>query len=129
MEEKGNGWSKISFEGRDAFIKSEYLEVVSEETVELAQADVEVADAGEENAGNGNTAAAGANNANANTEDVQTVTVIENVNVRKSASENGQKLGLAYTGEKLELLMKQADGWTRVKYNGETAYVKSDYVE
>jgi uncharacterized protein YgiM (DUF1202 family) len=55
--------------------------------------------------------------------------VIENVNVRKSASENGQKLGLAYTGEKLELLMKQADGWTRVKYNGETAYVKSDYVE
>jgi len=129
LEEKGNGWSKISFEGRDAFIKSEYLEVVSEETVELAQADVEVADAGEENAGNGNTAAAGANNANANTEDVQTVTVIENVNVRKSASENGQKLGLAYTGEKLELLMKQADGWTRVKYNGETAYVKSDYVE
>ncbi len=60
---------------------------------------------------------------------MQTVTVVENVNVRKSASENGEKLGLAYVGEKLELLMKQADGWTRVKYNGQTAYVKSDYVE
>ena len=131
LEEKGNGWSKISFEGRDAFIKSEYLEVISEETVdvELAQADAEepeTADTEDENAG-GNTENTSTNNTN--TADVQTVTVIENVNVRKSASENGQKLGLAYTGEKLELLMKQADGWTRVKYNGETAYVKSDYVE
>ena len=129
LEEKGNGWSKISFEGRDAFIKSEYLEVVSGETVELAQADAEepeAADTEDENAG-GNTENTSTNNTN--TADVQTVTVIENVNVRKSASENGQKLGLAYTGEKLELLMKQADGWTRVKYNGETAYVKSDYVE
>lgn len=117
LEEKGNGWSKISFEGKDAFIKSEYLEVVSE--VELAQADAEEADADNANE----------NNTGANTGDVQTVTVIENVNVRKSASESGKKLGLAYTGEKLELLMKQADGWTRVKYNGETAYVKSDYVE
>lgn len=128
LEEKGNGWSKISFEGRDAFIKSEYLEVVSE--VELAQADSEEADAGEENTG-GDTGAGNANenNTGTSTGDVQTVTVIENVNVRKSASESGKKLGLAYTGEKLELLMKQADGWTRVKYNGETAYVKSDYVE
>lgn len=128
LEEKGNGWSKISFEGKDAFIKSEFLEVVSE--VELAQADAEEADAEEENTG-GNTDAdnANENNTGANTGDVQTVTVIENVNVRKSASESGKKLGLAYTGEKLELLMKQADGWTRVKYNGETAYVKSDYVE
>lgn len=118
LEEKGNGWSKISFEGRDAFIKSEYLEVVSEETVTQ---ETEQADAGAEE--NENTENAGNNG------DVQTVTVTENVNVRKSASESGEKLGLAYVGEKLELLMKQADGWTRVKYNGQTAYVKSDYVE
>lgn len=59
----------------------------------------------------------------------ETVTVVENVNVRKSASESGEKLGLAYMGEKLEVIMKQADGWTRVKYNGQTGYVKSDYVE
>lgn len=118
LEEKGNGWSKISFEGRDAFIKSEYLEVVSEEAVTQ---ETEQADAGAEE--NENTENAGNNG------DVQTVTVTENVNVRKSASESGEKLGLAYVGEKLELLMKQADGWTRVKYNGQTAYVKSDYVE
>ena len=32
-------------------------------------------------------------------------------------------------GEKLDLIMKQADGWTKVKYKGQTAFVKSDYVE
>jgi uncharacterized protein YraI len=32
-------------------------------------------------------------------------------------------------GTKLELVMQQADGWCKVKYNGETGYVKSDYVE
>lgn len=120
LEEKGNGWSKVSFEGRDAFIKSEYLEVVSEETVTQTAEQAEAAVDAEENENTGNAG---------NNGDVQTVTVTENVNVRKSASENGEKLGLAYVGEKLELLMKQADGWTRVKYNGQTAYVKSDYVE
>lgn len=115
LEEKGNGWSKITFEGKDAYIKSQYLEVVSEE--ETPSDPVETAD-------------------NASTEtpsapagDGKTVTVIENVNVRKSASETGEKLGLVYIGEKLELVMKQADGWTKVKYKDQTAYVKSEFVE
>ena len=36
LEERGNGWSKIEYNGTDAFIKSDYLEVVSEETVEAS---------------------------------------------------------------------------------------------
>lgn len=118
LEEKGNGWSKITFEGKDAYIKSEFLETVAEE-----EAPVETAESEE----SGNTEEPAPQTAS--TGDGATVTVIENVNVRKSANENGEKLGLAYIGEKLELVMKQADGWTKVKYNGQTAYVKSDYVE
>lgn len=118
LEEKGNGWSKITFEGKDAYIKSEFLETVAEE-----EAPVETAESEE----SGNTEEPARQTAS--TGDGATVTVIENVNVRKSANENGEKLGLAYIGEKLELVMKQADGWTKVKYNGQTAYVKSDYVE
>lgn len=116
LEEKGNGWSKITFEGNDAFIKSEFLETVSEEIAETSNTVNEP-----ENTNSTATQAAAGNG--------DTVTVIENVNVRKSASETGEKLGLAYIGEKLELVMKQADGWTKVKYNGQTGYVKSDYVE
>ena len=58
-----------------------------------------------------------------------TVTVKENVKVRTSASTTADSLGTAYVGEKLDLIMKQADGWTKVKYKGQTAFVKSDYVE
>ena len=58
-----------------------------------------------------------------------TVTVKENVKVRKSASTDSESLGTVYVGEKLDLIMKQADGWTKVKYKGQTAFVKSDYVE
>lgn len=117
LEERGNGWSKISFEGKDAFIKSEFLELASEEPAASAPAQ-----------GNNSTQTAAAAQT-ASTGNGGTVTVKTSVNVRKSASENGEKLGLAYAGDELELVMKQADGWTRVKYNGQTAFVKSDYVE
>ena len=124
LEERGNGWSKITFEGKDAFIKSEYLEKV---TGELASND---------GGGNAATPAETPKPAETQTQSTSsstgtgdTVTVKTSVNVRKSASEDGEKLGLAYEGDKLELVMKQADGWTRVKYNGQTAFVKSDFVE
>ena len=31
-EEKNNGWSKVIYEGKEAYIKSDYLEVVSDNT-------------------------------------------------------------------------------------------------
>ncbi len=114
LEQRGNGWSKVEYNGKEAFIKSDYLEVTSEVSVDVAQAEPEN-DTPQE------TASA--------QESVGTAKVKENVRVRKSASTESESLGTAYVGEKLELLMKQADGWTRVKYNGETGYVKSDYVE
>lgn len=57
------------------------------------------------------------------------VTAKTTVNVRKSASENGERLGTIYMGERLELVMNQADGWCKVKYQGQTAYVKSEFME
>lgn len=129
LEERGNGWSKISFEGGDAFIKSEFLEVASEEAVQDNNGGRNEEGAGNQMETANNQTEAADNQAASTTGTGETVTVVENVNVRKSASESGEKLGLAYMGEKLEVIMKQADGWTRVKYNGQTGYVKSDYVE
>ncbi len=125
LEERANGWSMIDYNGRNAFIKSEYLE--ASETKEADAGDTDTGEAEDrdtakeetEQKDNSDTASTGG----------QTVTVKENVRIRASASEDGQKLGTAYVGEKLEIIMKQADGWTKIKYNGKTAYVKSDYVE
>ncbi|MBR4965350.1 MAG: SH3 domain-containing protein, partial [Lachnospiraceae bacterium] len=101
LEQKLNGWSKVIYEGKEGYIKSEYL--------------VSLEDGG------------------ADEEDVSTtgkfVKVKENVNVRAEANETARKLGLAYQGTKLELIEKLDNGWTKVKYEGQTAYVKSEYVE
>lgn len=115
LEERGNGWSKIQYDGGEAYIKSEYLE--PSETQEVAADDTTEETPTDTSSQSNNTATTG------------TVTVKENVRIRSSASENGKKLGTAYVGEKLEVIMKQADGWTKIKYNGQTAYVKSEFVE
>ena len=113
LEERGNGWSKIEYNGADAFIKSDYLEAVSEETVEASAETAQEQEAEPDAA----QAASG------------TVKVKESVRIRKSASTDGEVLGTAYAGEEYPLLMKQADGWSKIEYKGQTAYVKSDYVE
>lgn len=118
LEEKGNGWSKVEYDGKEAYIKSEFLEVVAEQAVDAENTEDSQEDDVQE-----------ADNSNASTAANGTVKVIENVKVRKSASTDADSLGTVYVGETLELIMKQADGWTKVKYKGETAYVKSDYVE
>lgn len=108
IEKIENGWSKVEYEGKEAYIKSMYLE------------DIEFADA------------APADTTETQTDDMTvtgTVTTTANVRIRSAASENSEKLGVAYEGQKLDVIMKQADGWTKIKYNGQIAYVKSDYVE
>ena len=109
LEERGNGWSKVEYNGGEAFIKSDFLEPSKTEVRDAASA--------EESTDTEETAASG------------TVTVKENVRIRSGASETSEKIATAYKGDKLEVIMKQADGWTKIKYNGKTAYVKSDYVE
>jgi len=111
LEEKVNGWSKIEFEGKEAYIKTEYLEPAEVEETVVTANEEEDADAA----------------ANSPTEGTATVT--DTVNVRKSASTSADKLGVCYPGEELEVIMKQADGWTKVKYKGETGYVKSEFLE
>lgn len=117
LEAKGNGWSKIRYEDRDAFIKSEFLEPSETQTASNEEQDGEEEQEEQEQQEAASTAVTG------------TVTVKETVRIRSGASENSEKLGAAYMGDKLEVIMKQADGWTKIKYNGKTAYVKSEFVE
>ena len=113
LEEKGNGWSKVRYNDTDAYIKSEFLEPSETQTASNAGQDEE--EEPEQTADN--TATTG------------TVTVQETVKIRKGASTSSDQIDTVYAGTKLDVIMKQADGWTKIKYNGQTAYVKSDYVE
>lgn len=107
-EKMENGWSKIDYNGKEAYIKSEFLEPV---------------ESSEESSG---TSEGGSGASNLKPGDK--ITVKENVNVRKSASETGEKISTAYRGEQFELI-ELSNGWCKIKYKGEEAYVKADYVE
>lgn len=121
LEEHANGWTKLTDGTQEFFIKSEYLEVVSEEP------------------GQGDAPAEGNEEAQEPEEETPAVspslgssgyvTAKTTVNVRKSADETSERLGVIYQGEKLELIQSQASGWCKVKYKGQTAYVKSEFVE
>ncbi|MCR5268267.1 MAG: SH3 domain-containing protein [Lachnospiraceae bacterium] len=95
-----NGWSRIDYNGADAYIKSDYLEEVTEEVPEEGSA---IGASGK-------------------------VTVKENVNIRETPSETGNKLGVAFRGEQFDFV-ELTDGWAKIKYDGKDAYVKADFVE
>lgn len=95
LEERVNGWTKVMFEGKEGFIKTEFLQ-----TVENADG----------------------------AESIGTVTATTNINVRSAASETAERLGVLAGGETVDLI-SQENGWSKVKYNGQIGYVKSDYVQ
>jgi len=110
VESKANGWTKFTFDGKDAFVKTEFLEAAADGETDTAQQSQEE-DTESDLPGTG------------------TIKVGATVNIRKSASETADKIAVCYQGEKLEILMKQADGWTKVKFKGKTGYVKTSVLE
>lgn len=127
IEKRENGWSKIEFEGKEAFIKSEYLADVVNVVDETTPAETGASSEGNGEAGQSQEA--GSEGTGSLIGQDGKVTATTTVNVRSSASENGERVGVIYKGEKLELIMQQADGWCKVKYNGQTAYVKTEFME
>lgn len=117
LEQRANGWTKLTDGTKEFFIKSDYLEVTAEAPAVPQEAPAQEQPAQEAPAAGTQTGSNGQ------------ITAKTTVNIRKSPSETGEKLGKIRQGEKLELIMHQADGWSKVIYNGQTAYVKSEYVE
>ncbi len=113
LESKANGWTRVQYEGKEAYIKSDFLEFVEEEVAQ--------GEGGAENGGGQDASPSGNSSPSAGT-----IKVGDTINIRKSASETAEKLAVCYQGDELEIVMKQADGWTRVRYKGQNGYVKSD---
>ena len=71
-----------------------------------------------------------------NTEDVNASDIVarakiidDNINVRTGAGTDYDRLGSAYYGNTFEYVSQSHDGWTKIIYDGKTAYVFSEYVE
>lgn len=95
-------WSIIDYNGTTGYIKSEYL-----------------------------TSSGGAE-ANETADPIAegTVVTLQNtVNVRSSMSETADKVGTAYAGEKVTVVMSYAEGWTKVNWNNKTGYIKTSLLQ
>lgn len=57
-----------------------------------------------------------------------TITVSETVNVRKTANIGGEQIGVAYAGESFPLIGGTDEEWTKIIYNGQVGFVKSEFV-
>lgn len=125
LEQRANGWTKLTDGTKEFFIKSEYLEVIEEAP---APAEVQMAQQPQQPEVSETPTANVASN-NASSASTGYVTAKTTVNIRKAPSETAEKLGKIRQGDKLELITKQADGWSKVKYKEQTAYVKSEFVE
>lgn len=58
---------------------------------------------------------------------IGTVTATTNVNVREAPSQTARKLGVTANGEILDLIAVE-DDWCKVVYNGQIAYIKTEFV-
>ena len=95
LEQRPNGWTKVDYEGKEGYIKSEFLQTVE---------------------------------STAGAETIGTVTATTNINVRASASETADRLGVLSGGDSADLIGTEGD-WSKIKYNGQIGYVKSEYVQ
>lgn len=101
-----NGWSKVDYNGQTGYIKSEYLTTTKP--------------------------AAASDSAQQTTEKKQetkeTVYATAGVNIRAKASADADKIGTLAAGGSITRTGKTSSGWSRVDYNGQTGYIKSDYL-
>jgi len=59
----------------------------------------------------------------------QLVRATDTVNVRKSDSEEADRIGKVSPGTELTRIEERVNGWSKVIYEGSEAYIKSDYLE
>ena len=114
VEERVNGWSKVIFEGKEGFIKTEFLQ--PEETqmhlsTEVPEGtDVESVESLEKNypiKGK----------------------VTDSVNVRRTSSTEADIVGILTKGTVIEILDELNNGWTKISHTNGSAFVKSDFVK
>lgn len=98
---RDDGWSEIEYNGDKAYIKTEFLSTsnpVSEES----------------------------NNNRVYHTEGQVVTVNTSTNIRASMSEDAKLMGTAAPGDTVTVIMDYAEGWTKVKWNEKTGYIRTD---
>ncbi|MCR5774163.1 MAG: SH3 domain-containing protein [Lachnospiraceae bacterium] len=112
-------WTKIRYKDTEAYVSSEYCEVVDTPVDGAAPADATTGEATAETTNDGGGAQAASGSITVNDSDVR---------VRSSADTNSNDniIGKANSGETYTLT-GEVDGWYQIDFKGQTGYIKGDY--
>ena len=99
-------WSIVDYNGTSGYIKTEYLTTDASTITNDGAIDHESG------------IAAGT-----------VVTLNSAVNIRSGMSATTDKIGTAYAGEKVKVVMSYAEGWTKVTWNDKTGYIKTSLLQ
>lgn len=148
LEALANGWSKVEYKDSVAYVKTEFFEIISEET---APADTAAGDESSESeesatteassseASSSEASAAEATSADSSASSASSAAVVstktgkmmvkETVKFRKGQSTDSEVLATLYAGTTVNVVEQYASGWAKVEYNNKTGYVKSEFLE
>lgn len=116
IEAQPNGWSKIEYNGGEAFVKTEFFDRVDEQT------------------GDGQNDSSDATEANNNADSANGKLgnkKIKNdaVNLRKGQGTDSAVLACLDKGATVSVIENCDNGWSKVEYQGQTGYVKTEFIE
>jgi len=104
------GWYKVRSRGKYGFVKDEYI-VFDESKVEKPAPEPEETEQ---------------TSSPSYLPEGKQITLEQSLNVRASMSESADRVGLAYQGDVITVIMSYAEGWTKVSWNGQTGYIKTE---
>ena len=137
LEALENGWSKISYDGGAAYVKTMYFEEVTEDTAEATEEETETteettdtAEAETETEEETETKEEDTSESKSSVSAYATgkMRVSETVRLRKSQSTDSEVVTNVYAGDTINVIEQYASGWAKVEYNGDTGYIKSEYL-
>ncbi len=139
LEALANGWSKVEYKGKEAYVKTEFFEVVSEETTVVDNGDEEDTNGEDESASAASSASTQESSAasSASTETQTKVsssktgkmTLTDSVKFRKGQSTDSEAITTIYAGSTVNVIEQYASGWAKIEYNNKTGYVKSEFLQ
>ena len=148
LEALANGWSKIEYNGKTAYVKTEFFEVVGEETTEVqgdtAEADNKETEAKEEETktteDKDNTKETDKadsdkkDDSKASTDTKSNIKpgkhqVNDTIRLRKDQSTDSDSLGNIYVNESVNVVESYSSGWSKVEYNNKTGYIKTEFIK
>lgn len=101
-----DGWICINYKGQPGYVKADFVEATSD--------------------GSGSVSKETTDNSSVEKEYVY---VKETVNIRADMSQDSERVGTAYAGDKYVKIQDYAEGWTKIEYNGKEAYIKTEFLE